>query len=132
MHLAAKYVFVRILRGSRHLQSNTIVHWGTWFAAVWVMAALGFIFSSGIPVFGWVGAISGAVTFSPLSLALPAYLWIHDHGDHRRGAMRQKIFYYLHWLLLALGCFMCIGGLYAISDQIKQAYAGGTGYGKFN
>ncbi|KAL7623254.1 hypothetical protein AAE478_006935 [Parahypoxylon ruwenzoriense] len=27
-HVAAKYLFVRILRNTRHLQSNTLVHWG--------------------------------------------------------------------------------------------------------
>lgn len=30
LHIAAKYVFVRILRDSPHLQSNTAVHWATW------------------------------------------------------------------------------------------------------
>ncbi|KAI9688691.1 MAG: hypothetical protein M1822_001048 [Bathelium mastoideum] len=30
LHISAKYFFVRILRKSRHLQANTLVHWGTW------------------------------------------------------------------------------------------------------
>ena len=30
LHLAAKYFFVRLLRNSKHLQSNSVVHWGTW------------------------------------------------------------------------------------------------------
>lgn len=29
-HLPAKYVFVRILRGSKHLASNSLIHWVTW------------------------------------------------------------------------------------------------------
>lgn len=29
-HVAAKYMFVRILRDSHHLQANTAVHWSTW------------------------------------------------------------------------------------------------------
>lgn len=28
--VAAKYLFVRILRDSKHLQANTLIHWGTW------------------------------------------------------------------------------------------------------
>lgn len=30
LHVAAKYMFVRILRNSPHLQANTVVHWSTW------------------------------------------------------------------------------------------------------
>jgi hypothetical protein len=132
LHLAAKDIFVRILRNSKHLQSNTFVHWATWLAAVWGLAALGFVFSEGIPVFSWMGAISGAVCFSPLFIILPSYCWIYGYGEYRTGTMGQKVFYWFHWLLFTLGVFMCIGGVYAISDQIHTACATSTDYGKLN
>lgn len=30
LHVAAKYLFVRLLRDTRHLQANTITHWTVW------------------------------------------------------------------------------------------------------
>lgn len=30
LHVAAKYLFVRILRNSKQLHSNSAVHWETW------------------------------------------------------------------------------------------------------
>lgn len=30
LHLAAKYLFVRVLRNSVHLQSNSVIHWTLW------------------------------------------------------------------------------------------------------
>lgn len=30
LHVASKYLFVRILRNSVHLQTNTVVHWAVW------------------------------------------------------------------------------------------------------
>ncbi|SPO05382.1 uncharacterized protein DNG_08069 [Cephalotrichum gorgonifer] len=30
VHVAAKFLFVRILRNSEHLQKNTLIHWTTW------------------------------------------------------------------------------------------------------
>jgi hypothetical protein len=107
LHLAAKYIFVRILRNSKHLQPNNFVHWATWLAAVWGLAALGFVFSEGIPVFSWMGAISGAVCFSPLSIILPSYCWIYDHGEYRTGTMDQKVFYWFHWLLFTRLVCLC-------------------------
>lgn len=38
LHVSAKYVFVRCLRNSRHLQANTVIHWGIW---VYVLAPVG-------------------------------------------------------------------------------------------
>jgi hypothetical protein len=110
LHLAAKYIFVHILRNSKHFQSNTFVHWATWLGAVWGLAALGFVFSEGIPVFSWMGAISGAVCFSPLSIILPSYCWIYDHGEYRTGTIGQKVFYWFHWPSLPLVCLCALVG----------------------
>lgn len=30
LHVGAKYLFVRILRNSKHLQDNSITHWSVW------------------------------------------------------------------------------------------------------
>lgn len=30
VHLSAKYIFVRVLRNSRHLTQSTMVHWTVW------------------------------------------------------------------------------------------------------
>ena len=32
-HVAAKLIFVRVLRDSRHLQANTVTHWATWLGS---------------------------------------------------------------------------------------------------
>lgn len=132
LHLAAKYIFVRILRNSKHLQSNTVIHWVTWLASVWALAALGFIFAEGIPVFSWMGAISGAVCFGPLSLILPSYLWVYDHKEYRTGPLGQQAKYWFHWFIFGLGLFMCIAGVYGIAQQIHDAYATNTNYGKID
>lgn len=130
LHVCAKYVFVRVLRTSKHLQANTFTHWFTWLASVWVLAALAFLFAEAIPVYSWMGAIAGAVCFAPLSIALPAYLWVYDHGEYRTGTVQQKVLYWFHWLLFALGAFLSVGGTYATAEVIQQTYSGGASYGK--
>ena len=132
LHLCAKYVFVRILRKSKHLQANTFIHWATWLSAVWGLAAVAFLFSEGIPVYSWMAAISGAICFAPLSIMLPAYLWVYDHPEYRKGRMGQKAIYWIHWLLFTLGTFMCVGGTYATAKLIQETYASNHNYGKFN
>ena len=50
LHVAAKYCFVRILRGSRHLQSNTLTHWATWLGLTFGLAFLAFVLAEAIPI----------------------------------------------------------------------------------
>jgi hypothetical protein len=39
--------------------------------------------------------------------------------------MLKMAMWYGHWLLAAVGAFTCVGGTYAVIDQIIQAYANG-------
>ena len=87
LHVAAKYLFVRILRDSKHLQANTLVHWGTWLSCTFGLCSISFILAEAIPIFNYLIAITGSVCFAPLALMLPAYLWMHDYWSWSRGSL---------------------------------------------
>ncbi|KAK5712446.1 hypothetical protein LTR15_012026 [Elasticomyces elasticus] len=126
LHVAAKYCFVRILRNTRHLQENTIVHWGTWLGLTFGLASISFILAEAIPVFNYLLALTGSICFAPLAIALPGWLWMHDHKPWMKGSAFQQVAFWLHAALIPLGIFMCIGGTYGVIEVIIQAYAAGT------
>lgn len=125
IHVAAKYLFVRILRNSVHLQSNSFIHWGVWFGCTFTISAVGFLLGSGIPIFNYLIALAGSLCFAPLALWLPGYLWVYDHQQWRTGTNGQKLAYWLHWLLILLAIFITVGGTYGVIQQILDAYASG-------
>jgi hypothetical protein len=125
LHVAAKYLFVRILRNSRHLQHNTIVHWGTWLGCTFGLAAISFILAEAIPIFNFLIALTGSICFAPLALMMPAWFWLYDHGSWRTASIGKMIAYWLHWGLLLLGAFFCVGGTYGTVQLIINAYADG-------
>ncbi|KAJ6130275.1 hypothetical protein N7512_003055 [Penicillium capsulatum] len=125
VHVAAKYLFVRILRNSRHLQANTIVHWGTWLSCTVGMAMISFILACAIPIFNYVLALVGSLCFAPLAISLPGWLWLYSHRDYWTGNLVRKTLFGLHILLVLLGLFMAVGGTYGVIVQINQAYADG-------
>jgi hypothetical protein len=125
IHVAAKYLFVRILRNSRHLQQNTAVHWAVWLMCTFGMSVISFLIASGIPIFNYLLAIAGSLTFAPLALGLPGYLWVYDHQHYRKGSIVEQILYYLNWLMIALAAFLTVGGTYGVIQQIIDAYATG-------
>ena len=125
LHVGAKYVFVRILAGTRHLQSNSFVHWGTWLSCTIGMAAISFILSCAIPIFNYVLALVGSLCFAPLAISLPGWLWLYSHRDYWKGNIVRQVLFVLHIFLVLLGLFMAVGGTYGVIVQINQAYADG-------
>jgi hypothetical protein len=124
--VAAKYVFVRVLRDSRHLQANTVIHWATWLGCTFGLAAISFIFAEAIPIFNYLNALTGSVCFAPLAMILPGWLWLYDHGEYRTGSFKQQVIYWLHWGLILLGLFFLVGATYSIVLEINDAYRTGT------
>ncbi|KAL4896036.1 transmembrane amino acid transporter protein-domain-containing protein [Aspergillus ambiguus] len=125
VHVAAKYLFVRILRNSKHLQANTLVHWGTWLTCTVGLSAISFVLASAIPIFTYVLALVGSLCFAPLAISLPGLLWVFSHGEYRRAGLYRAVVYGLHVLLILLGLFMMVGGTYGVIVQILNAYKSG-------
>ncbi|KAL6925148.1 hypothetical protein FSST1_002422 [Fusarium sambucinum] len=88
-HIPAKYVFLRILRGSEHLHRNSIVHWGTWLGCTAGVTVTAYIIASAIPIFGSLVSLIGS-TFGTLLCFQPyGGMWLYDNwkGKHRGTGM---------------------------------------------
>ncbi|KAH8674035.1 transmembrane amino acid transporter protein-domain-containing protein [Xylariales sp. PMI_506] len=125
-HTGAKYVFVRVLRDSRHLQANTVVHWSTWLSINIVLGGLAFVLAEAIPIFNYLLALTGSVCFAPMSLIFPAMFWMYDFGHYRKGNAKQVAMYALHVLLILVGSLLVVGGTYGTAISIKAAYESGS------
>ncbi|TDZ40708.1 N amino acid transport system protein [Colletotrichum trifolii] len=132
IHVAAKYLFVRLLRDSEHLQKNSIVHWSVWLACTFGMSMVSYLLASGIPIFNYLLALAGSLTFAPLALGLPGYLWVYDNQHWRDGTWWRVAVYWLHWMMIALAVFLTIGGTYGVVQNIIDAYANGLIGGAFS
>ncbi|ETN37111.1 uncharacterized protein HMPREF1541_08101 [Cyphellophora europaea CBS 101466] len=125
-HVAAKYLFVRILRNSKHLQSNTVVHWGTWLGCTLSLSAVAFVIAGGVPIFNYLLSLAGSVGFASITITLPAYCYVYDHKSFRTGTMMQQIKYWFHWFLISLGTFLTVAGTYGVVQAVIDAYANGA------
>lgn len=128
MQVSGKYIFVRILRNSDHLQKGTLVHWSVWLGSVAFIVILAFIFAEVIPIFNSIIALTGSVCFAPLNMILPGWLWLYDHGHYRRGGLGRMILYGLHWGMILVGFLFLVGATYGVVLGINQTYhSGGVG-----
>lgn len=111
-HVAAKYAFVRILRGSKHLQANTVTHWSTWLGINLALGTAAFIVAEAVPILNYLLGLAASLCFAPFSLIYPALLWMYDYNGYRTGRPVQKLKYGLHMLIVAIGLVMVVGGTY--------------------
>ncbi|KAL6812001.1 neutral amino acid transporter-like protein [Trichoderma sp. SZMC 28015] len=126
VHIGSKYLFVRVLRNSPHLQLNSVIHWATWFSITAGVSAVSFVVASGIPIFNYILALAGSLCFAPLAISLPAYLWLHDHRDWRVGGLLKTAAWTWNAFLVLVGAFMTVGATYGVIQEIINAYADGT------
>ncbi len=130
-HTSAKYLFVRLLRDSRHLQSNTWQHWVTWLGCTLFFGVLAFVFAEGIPVFNYMLALTGSFFFAPLSLMFPACMWFYSYGKQ---AIRKESSLYLKGMALfnatifATSWLLLVGGVYGTAMTIKANYTSGSAF----
>jgi len=131
-HTSSKYLFVRFLRNTKHLQSNSVIHWSTWIACNIGIGLLSFILAEAIPVFNYILSLEAALFFAPMSLLFPACFWMSDFKHYRVGTLTEKLKYGANMLIAALALFLVVGGTYGTVSQIHASYEAGQLGGVFS
>ncbi|GAA6031257.1 hypothetical protein JCM8097_005570 [Rhodosporidiobolus ruineniae] len=126
-HLAIKYLFVRLLRNSSHLQRKTVIHWGTWYGCCVAIGVVAFVVAEAIPFFNTLLSFVSAISFTPLAIIVPAILWLYDfRTSYWQGSLAKKLFVLMHFLMILIGAFQVVGGAYSAIQSIIDQYAAGT------
>ncbi|KAH6871028.1 putative amino acid transporter [Thelonectria olida] len=124
LHVASKYVFVRILRGSRHLAANTVIHWTTWLGCTFGTALVAYIIASGIPVFGGLVSLIGALLGTLMSFQPMGCMWLYDNwskGKEER-SLRWMLMVCFSVFVIVSGTFLMVAGTYGAVVDIIDSY----------
>ncbi|KIR32105.1 hypothetical protein I352_05335 [Cryptococcus deuterogattii MMRL2647] len=131
VHISAKYVFVRLLRGTRHLQEKTVVHWVVWLSCVWSLSFIAFVLGNVVPFYNYIFSLLGSFCWGIMALGLPALSFFYDNPKAYKASLKLKLEAGLNAFILILGTFIWIGGTYASIKVILQAYDEGRVSGIF-
>ncbi|KAL7273971.1 hypothetical protein RUND412_003152 [Rhizina undulata] len=75
-HVAAKYVYVRMFRGTKHLHSRSWFAWWAWALILTILWVVAWIIASGIPVFNNLLGLISALFVSWFTYGISGYFWI--------------------------------------------------------
>lgn len=153
-HVAAKYWFVRILRGTDHLQSNTIKHWVTWVGSMATTVVIAFIIVGITPFFDNFLSLVGALVNPVFTAIFPGFMilffiaqsptTVQDEGSHSfrqwlplalkkwKDKSKETVAIFVALLMILLGVFIVIGGTYGTVLDIKKSYDEGRVSGLFS
>ncbi|KAI3391201.1 hypothetical protein diail_7779 [Diaporthe ilicicola] len=130
-HLPAKYIFIRTLRGSKHLNSNSLIHWGTWLGCTFGVTLVAYIIASGIPVFDGLVSLIGALLGTLMSFQPYGCMWLYDNWSHGKVERTTKWMFMVIFsgFVVASGTFLMIAGTYGSAVGIANTYkdSGGSG-----
>ncbi|KAG8624754.1 hypothetical protein KVT40_007821 [Elsinoe batatas] len=127
IHIAAKYVFVRALRGSKHLSGNTIIHWASWLGCTFGLAMISYIIASAIPVFGGLVSLIGALLGTLMSFQPMGCMWLYDHWNRPIRDLRWKLMVAWSVFVIASGTFLMVAGTYGSVVGIMDTYRASGG-----
>lgn len=121
--IPAKYIFVHLLRGSRHLNSNSFTHWACWLSCTMGIVVIAYIIASTIPVFDSLVALIGALLGTLMCFQPMGCMWLYDNWGKERRCSRRWVFM-VCWsvFVVVLGCFLTVGGTYGSVVGIMDSY----------
>lgn len=132
LHLPAKFIFVRLLRNTHHLASNTIVHWSTWLSCTLGVTVIAYIIASAIPIFGPLVSLIGALLGTFLCFLPMGAMWFYDNWH----ASERNVRWYLGvaWagFVIVIGLFLMGTGTWGSIEGIIEAYRTSKGSAAFS
>ncbi len=120
-HVAARYIFTRLFRNSKHAIRRTKLSNISWFGITFGIWLLAMIIAESIPVFNSLLGLVSALFVSWFSYGLPGifWLWMH-HGNYFNKGKAQMARFFGNVMLLVVGALLCVLGLWAAIEAIAD------------
>ncbi|KAJ5296078.1 hypothetical protein N7508_010899 [Penicillium antarcticum] len=119
-HVACKYIYVRMFRGSDNMHSRSFLSIGSWVAiclGVWVIS---WVVAESIPVFNDLLSLISALFGSWFSFGLPAIFWLHMNKGQYFKNWRKISLTIINIGILAIACAICGLGLWVSGVAIHE------------
>ncbi|KAL4896846.1 transmembrane amino acid transporter protein-domain-containing protein [Aspergillus ambiguus] len=128
-HLPGKYIFLRILRGSKHLTANTLTHWATWLSCTFSVTLIAYVIASTIPAFDSLVSLVGALLGTVMSFQPMGCMWLFDNWTRGKKERSWKWLLMVGWsaFVVVCGTFLTIAGTYGAIVSIIDTYSSSGG-----
>lgn len=127
-HVAAKYIYLRIFRGTRHMGTRTWLAVGTWLAIIGTLWIVAFIIAESIPNFNDLLSLISSLFASWFTYGLSGILWLYINYGNWFQNWRKSSLTVANFLIFLLGAAICGIGLYASGTAISKDASKGASW----
>jgi hypothetical protein len=125
-HVASKYIYVRLFRGTKHMSKRTPLAVGSWLAITLTLWVIAWIIAESIPNFNDLLALISSLFASWFTYGISGILWIFlNHGQYFKN-WRKVCLTLVNTLLVGMGFAICGIGLYASGFSIHKEASGSS------
>ncbi|KAL9103065.1 MAG: hypothetical protein Q9163_001863 [Psora crenata] len=117
-HVAAKYVYVRLFRGTDRMSKRSWGSFGLWAIIVVILWIAAWIIAEAIPVFNDLLALISALFASWFTYGLSGVFWLFLNKGRHFSSPRKIFLTILNAIIFCCGAAICGLGLYASGKAI--------------
>lgn len=119
-HVAAKYVYVRIFRGTEHMSKRTWLAIGSWAGITFTFWLIAWIIAESIPNFNNLLSLISALFASWFSYGISGVFWLFLNWGNYAKNWKKIALTMLNLFVFAMGAAVCGIGLYASGKAIHD------------
>ncbi|TGO24241.1 hypothetical protein BPAE_0108g00340 [Botrytis paeoniae] len=133
-HLPAKFLFLRLLRGSKHLTVNSMTHWMVWLGCTFCVIICAYVIASAIPIFGGLISLIGALFGTLFNFQPFGIMWFYDNWGLRKTQRSRSWIFMCCWsvFVITIGTFLMVAGTYGSIVAIIDSYSAAGGASSFS
>lgn len=123
-HVACKYLYVRIFRGTDHMSKRSWLSVGTWWAIAAGLWILAWIIASAIPVFNNLLSLITALFASWFTYGLSGVFWLYINKGQWFSSWKKTTLAIINFLIFLIGALICGLGLWVSGTAIHNDQSG--------
>ncbi|PGH08629.1 hypothetical protein GX51_01149 [Blastomyces parvus] len=119
-HVACKYLYVRIFRGTNRMSQRSWTSVGTWVGLATLLWVIAWIIAEAIPVFNNLLSLITALFASWFTFGLNGWFWLYLNKGRYFSSPRKFLLTLLNIFCVGSGALICGLGLYVSGRAINE------------
>ncbi|GAD94195.1 amino acid transporter [Paecilomyces variotii No. 5] len=120
-HVAAKYIYVRLFRGTDRMHKRSFVSVGSWISITLILWVIAWVIAEAIPVFNNLLSLITALFASWFTYGLSGIFWLFLNRGKWFSSPRKIILTVVNVVIFGIGACLCGLGLYVSGKAIHDS-----------
>jgi len=125
-HVASKYVYVRIFRGTRHMSKRTWLATGSWATIALTLWVVAWIIAESIPNFNDLLALVSSLFAAWFTYGISGVFWLFLNWGQYFSSPKKMFLFAVNVVMFGIGAGICGMGLYASGYAIHSDSSGSS------